>query len=148
MILGSVDQISFSFKNIDEPFDLPLAYSYWLKAVTKEENKTIEFISFIFTDDDSLLAINRDHLQHDYYTDVITFPYAYDPIQSDIYISIDRAKDNAEQLGVTWEVELRRIMVHGVLHMCGYDDKSPAQKSIMTQKEDYYLSMYNPQAIK
>ena len=111
----------------------------WLTSVAKEENKAIDSISYTFCSDNFLLDINRNHLDHDYYTDIITFPYAYDPIESDIYISLDRVVDNADEFGVSFAEELHRVIVHGLLHMCGYNDASPADKKLMREKEDYYL---------
>jgi len=111
----------------------------WLETVVQEETKTISNISFTICSDEFLLQINKEHLSHDYYTDIITFPYSYEPIESDIYISIDRVADNAKEYGVSTQRELARVFVHGVLHMCGYDDHAEEDKKLMREKEDYYL---------
>lgn len=83
--------------------------------------------------------MNRTVLKHDYYTDIITFPYSYDPIIGEIYISVDRVKENAVLFDVTQNHELLRVMVHGLLHLCGYDDQNKKAKKLMTEKEDFYL---------
>lgn len=93
--------------------------------------------------DDHLLEINREHLNHDYYTDIITFPYQEgEVIASDLFISVDRIKDNAATLGLTMEEEFRRVVVHGFLHLIGYDDKTPALKQEMRAAEDKYLKEF------
>jgi len=94
----------------------------------------------VFCSDDYLLELNKKHLQHDYYTDIITFDYSdEDVISGDLYISLDRVKDNAAGLEIDWLTELRRVMVHGVLHLLGYGDKSPKQKKEMRSAEDAAL---------
>jgi rRNA maturation RNase YbeY len=104
------------------------------------ENKKAGNISFIFCSDDFLLDMNKKHLSHDYYTDVITFDYTENRIVSgDIFISIERVKENADKFGVSFVQELSRVMFHGVLHICGYGDKSEDEERIMREKENYYL---------
>jgi probable rRNA maturation factor len=115
------------------------AIKKWLTNVAKAEHKKISRIDYFFVSDAELLAINQSQLGHDYYTDILTFPYAYQPIQSEIYISMDRINDQANIYKVSRRDELHRVMVHGLLHLCGYDDRSKAKKQIMTGKEDYYL---------
>ena len=112
----------------------------WLNSVAKSEDKNIDQLEFHFVDDEALLDINRQSLNHDYYTDIITFPYAYEPISGELFISIDRIRDHAAQYKVTPQQELLRVMVHGVLHLCGYDDKGGKHKKQMTVKEDFYLA--------
>ena len=113
----------------------------WLNTVIVKEGKELEELNYIFCSDDYLLKINQDYLDHDYYTDIITFPYSYQPIKSDIYISVDRVKENAIKHQVPYIVELYRVMVHGLLHMAGYDDHSDEDVKVMRQKEDDYLSI-------
>jgi len=97
-------------------------------------------VSIVFCDDEYLLAMNREHLQHDYYTDIITFDYCDDDLLSgDLFISLDRVKDNAAKLEIDWLIELRRVMVHGVLHLIGYSDKSSKKKKEMRSAEDAAL---------
>jgi len=115
---------------------------YWLEAVADAESKSIEAVNYVFMSDEELLLVNREYLNHDYYTDVISFPLSSDPIEGDIFISIDRVMDNATSLHISFLQELRRIMVHGLLHFLGYQDKTPEDKLSMTQKEDEYLTKY------
>ena len=118
--------------------------STWLNSVVISEDKELEEINYIFCSDSYLLKINQDYLDHDYYTDIITFPYSYQPIKSDIYISIDRVAENALAENVSFIQELHRVLVHGLLHMCGYDDQNSDAKAIMRQKEDQYLALIDP----
>lgn len=115
---------------------------YWLEAVADAESKSIEAVNYVFMSDEELLLVNREYLNHDYYTDVISFPLSSDPIEGDIFISIDRVRDNATSLHISFLQELRRIMVHGLLHFLGYQDNTPEDKLSMTQKEDEYLTKY------
>ncbi len=115
----------------------------WINKTIVEEGKTSGDLSFIFCSDEYLLTINKQYLEHDYYTDIITFDYVEDDIISgDIFISIERVSENAEKYKVTFKNELSRIIIHGVLHLLGYKDKEPSEKEIMTAKEDYYLSKF------
>ena len=109
--------------------------------VQNESKKKIDYINFIACSDNYLLEINQDYLKHDYYTDVITFDYSETEIASDVFMSIDRIEDNAKQNKVSKLNECYRILIHGVLHLVGYKDKTPEDKAVMTQKEDYYLSL-------
>ena len=114
----------------------------WIENTIRSENKKAGDISFIFCSDDYLLEVNKEYLNHDYYTDVITFDYVEENIISgDIFISIDRIKENADEFKVSFSDELNRIMIHGVLHLLGYKDKTADEKQLMTTKEDKYLSM-------
>ena len=116
---------------------------FWLLEVAKREDKAIASIDYIFVDDPTLLEINRQNLQHDYFTDIITFPYQSRPIKGEIYISVDRVREHAQEYGVSFDHELHRVMVHGLLHLCGYDDTSKRKKQRMTEKEDFYLDLLN-----
>lgn len=113
----------------------------WLRTVAAKENKHIESLTIILCSDEFLLDMNRSHLNHDYYTDVITFDLSDTPslITGEIYISIDRVKDNSATLNLSWIQELHRVMVHGLLHLCGYEDKTKAEKIRMRKIEDKYL---------
>lgn len=109
----------------------------------RNEGKTACEITLIFCSDEHLLEMNRQYLDHDYYTDIITFDYSDDDdISGDLFISIDRVYDNAAQNSVSRLDELKRVCVHGVLHLCGYGDKSDDESRIMRLKEDYYLDKY------
>ena len=107
--------------------------------VVKKEALTIEAISYIFCSDSYLLEMNKKHLNHDYYTDVISFPYSTDPIEGDIFISVDRVRENAKNLSVDFIQELHRVMLHGLLHFIGYGDKTEEDTFIMRAKENEYL---------
>lgn len=128
--------------------DLPVFFKKNnLKKFAKEicllESKTSGDLSFVFTDDDYLLEVNKQYLQHDYYTDVITFDYSVENMVSgDIMISLDRVYDNAQQLNCVFETEFYRVCFHGILHLCGYKDKSKSDEKIMREKEDYYLNRF------
>lgn len=115
----------------------------WFHTILANFSKKAGNINFIFCSDDYLLEINRSYLDHDYYTDIITFPYTSEPVSSDIYISIDRVRENAEEFGVDHMEELRRVMAHGILHLCGLGDKTDEEISKMRSEEDQALSQWN-----
>lgn len=116
--------------------------SNWIKTVIVSEGKIIGDISFIFCSDGYLLNINKKYLDHDYYTDIITFDYVEDQIiNGDIFISIDRVRENATEFSTPFANELNRILIHGILHLLGYKDKTKKDKKLMTEKEDYYLKV-------
>jgi len=113
----------------------------WINSAICEENKKSKDLSFIFCSDSYLLKINQQYLEHDYYTDIITFDYVEgDWVSGDIFISVERVKENAEIFKVLFMNELCRIMIHGVLHLLGYKDKQKDHKSQMTERENYYLN--------
>ena len=115
----------------------------WVNDVILQHHQLTGTLNFIFTTDEYLLEINRQYLNHDTYTDIITFDNSDDDkkIEGDIYISIERVKDNAEKLKVDFENELHRVMIHGVLHLLGYEDKSPAKKKKMREEENRALKL-------
>jgi len=114
----------------------------WIKSVVLKEGKKPGDISFIFCSDDFLLEVNKKYLNHDYYTDIITFDYVENEIiQGDIFISLDRVKENAMIYKTTFDNELHRMLIHGVLHLLGYKDKLKRDKHLMTAKEDIYLKL-------
>jgi probable rRNA maturation factor len=117
----------------------------FLHALFESEGKILSDLNYVFCSDDYLLTINRQFLQHDYYTDIITFDVSDNKkaVKGEIYISIDRVKDNAKLLELTVQSEFLRVMFHGALHLCGYKDKTKAQQIIMRQKEDYYLAEFH-----
>ena len=120
------------------------AISGWISNVIKSEDKKEGEINYIFCDDEYLLEINKEHLQHDYYTDIISFDYSVgNEINGDMFISVDRVKENAEDFNVTFEEELKRVIVHGVLHYCGYKDKSDTDEVIMRSKEDEKIALFH-----
>jgi rRNA maturation RNase YbeY len=117
---------------------------YFLKNLLRKEGKRLGFVNFIFCSDEYLLGMNREYLQHDYYTDIITFDLSSGEgiVEAEIYISVDRIRDNAECLRTPINKEIYRIMFHGLLHLCGYNDKRESEKKEMRQKEDIYINKY------
>ena len=114
----------------------------WIKETIHSEGKLSGDISFIFCSDNYLLEVNKQYLNHDYFTDIITFDYVEnDIISGDIFISCERVIENATAFKTTFENELSRIIIHGVLHLLGYKDKIKKDKLLMTQKEDFYLAL-------
>ena len=115
-----------------------------IKSLCLKENKKLGFINCVFCSDKYLVEINKKYLKNDYYTDIITFDHkeAEDNVEGDLYISAERIKENAKIFRVTTEEELVRVIIHGVLHLIGYKDKSKKEKVIMTQKENKYISLY------
>lgn len=129
-----------------EDVDFVLAHAEqveeWIAATVLAEGKLFGGITYIFCSDEYLLKVNQEHLKHDFYTDIITFDYTEnDLISGDLFISIDRVKENAEELKIPFEYELHRVMIHGVLHLLGYKDKTKKHKTEMTAKEDFYLAL-------
>jgi probable rRNA maturation factor len=118
----------------------------WISKAVKQERHALGELNFIICSDTYLRSVNKKFLNHDYFTDIITFPYS-EPgskeISGDIYISIDRVRQNAKDYGVSVSEELHRVMIHGVLHLCGYDDHTPDQKAMMRKREDYWLKKLN-----
>ena len=114
----------------------------WVDQAIKKEHHTMGDINYIFTSDEYLRKVNVKYLNHNYLTDVITFDYTEkDKVSGDIFISIDRIEDNASELNTDLTNELHRVMIHGVLHLLGYRDKTTEEQQVMRQKEDYYLSL-------
>lgn len=113
----------------------------WIRAVAADYGFAVGDITYIFCSDDRILEVNRQFLQHDYYTDVITFDYSTpDRLSGDIFISLDTVRSNAEQVGASFLQELHRILIHGILHLTGQGDKTPETKAQMTAKENLALS--------
>lgn len=133
--------IHFFFENIDK-FSLSDRTKDWLINLITNEGKKAGEINYIFCDDDYLLKVNQDFLQHDYYTDVITFDYVKGKtIAGDIFVSLPRISENAETHSKDFNVELHRVLAHGILHLCGYKDKTDDEVKEMRNKEDYYLNI-------
>ncbi len=134
--------INYFFENT-EAITLPTNTSSWIENLILEEGKKLGEITYVFCDDAYLLKVNQDYLQHDYYTDIITFDYVKGKtISGDIFVSLQRISDNASTLSNSLEKELQRVIAHGVLHLCGYKDKTEEEEKLMRSKEDYYLSKY------
>lgn len=114
----------------------------WVKAVAASYGKRVGEIAYIFVDDEKILEVNRQYLGHDYYTDIITFDYCEgDLISGDLFISLDTVRTNAEQVGATYEEELHRVIIHGILHLCGINDKGSGEREIMEAAEDKALAL-------
>ena len=128
-------QKEFEFNNTND-------ISFWLSEAIAAENYKEDAINYIFCDDEYVLKLNVKHLEHNTLTDIITFDYNLGKlISSDIFISIDRVLENSEKFAVDFIDELHRVMIHGILHLCGYKDKTKEEKVLMRKKEDYYLSL-------
>ena len=116
--------------------------SAWIKKVAETHGFRVGDISYIFCSDEHILSVNREYLQHDYYTDIITFDYTEEKrISGDIFISLDTVASNAEKFGTTYEEELYRVIIHGILHLCGINDKSDEERNGMEKEEDKALKL-------
>jgi probable rRNA maturation factor len=135
--------ISFNYE-LDFTLDNESLYESWISNVIESENKEEGEINYIFCDDDYLLDINLKYLNHDTLTDIISFDYSEDDlISGDIFISIQRVEDNASLFNVSFTEELKRVMIHGVLHYCGYKDKTQSDEVLMRQKEDEKIKLFH-----
>ncbi|MCG8332656.1 MAG: rRNA maturation RNase YbeY [Chitinophagales bacterium] len=138
-------QLFFEQEDID--FELPndeQRYIDWIQYIIKKEKKELLQLTYIFCSDSYLHQINVEYLNHDTLTDIITFPYTEPPlIEGDIFISIDRVKENAVKYGVSFEDELHRVIIHGVLHLCGYPDKTEEEAKVMRKKEEEALEIWD-----
>ncbi len=135
--------INWLTENVEFPeiIDKPLVET-WLTNVAEAHGKIPGTLTYILTDDEGILAVNRKFLQHDYYTDIITFDYSKrSMVSGDIYISLETVGTNAEQFGQDPVLELHRVLVHGLLHLCGINDKGPGEREIMERHEDQALTM-------
>lgn len=136
--------INYQAEDIKEPAIKKRAISAWIKKVAKIYNREIGDISYIFCSDAKILDVNKQYLNHDYYTDVITFDYSENnTISGDIFISLDTVKTNAEKFATDPDEELKRVIIHGVLHLCGLKDKSEEDSKNMTQSENQALEIYS-----
>lgn len=134
--------ITYQTENVKLPALKKRKVSEWIKKVAASHGKKTGDIAYIFCDDNKILEINNSYLQHDYYTDIITFDYTEnDLISGDIFISLDTVKSNAEQFGTDYTEEIHRIIIHGILHLCGINDKGPGEREMMTQHENEALSL-------
>ena len=137
------ETIEFSSEEIEFQLKDEQAATDWLKKTIERAGCVLRSLNFIFCPDEYLHRLNIEYLDHDTLTDIITFPYSEPPnIEGDIFISIDRVRDNAQDFNVAFEQELHRVMAHGVLHLCGFGDKTPEEQNIMRQKEDEALALF------
>lgn len=132
--------ITYDAENITLPRLKKRATTAWIQEVAGTYGKEIGNIAYLFCNDAKILEINNQYLGHDYYTDIITFDYCEENVlHGDIIISLDTVRTNAEQFGATFEEELYRVIIHGILHLCGIDDKGPGEREIMEQAENQAL---------
>tara|TARA_R100001369_G_scaffold29172_1_gene52456 strand:- start:146857 stop:147300 length:444 start_codon:yes stop_codon:yes gene_type:complete len=144
----NLSKINFYSEN-DFILDDEDLYTSWLEVVIASEAKKLEELTYIFCDDEYLLKINMEYLDHDTYTDIITFDYSVGKIlQGDIYISIERVAENAETFNVKFEEELRRVLVHGILHLSGYKDKEESDVALMRSKEEEKMKLFHVEQSK
>ena len=134
--------ITYSAENVKMPKIRKRDTSAWIKKVAATYNRTVGEVGYLFCDDEKILEVNREYLQHDYYTDIITFDYDEgDQINGDLVISLDTVRTNAELFGKTYEEALHRVIIHGILHLCGINDKGPGEREIMEAAENKALAM-------
>ncbi|MGC4040895.1 MAG: rRNA maturation RNase YbeY [Flavobacterium sp.] len=135
--------ISFNYE-LDFQLNDEMAYSEWISRIISSELKGEGEINYIFCDDDYLLQINQQYLDHDTLTDIISFDYSEgNNLHGDIFISVERVRDNAHDFKVSFDEELKRVMAHGILHYCGYKDKSEKDEKLMRQKEEEKMKMFH-----
>ncbi len=135
--------ISFNYET-DFELHNEAGFSKWLSEVILSENKKEGEINYIFCDDDYLLEINQQHLDHDTLTDIISFDYSVgNELNGDIFVSVERVKENASDFNVTFHEEIQRVLVHGILHYCGYKDKTESDELVMRSKEDEKMKMFH-----
>lgn len=134
--------ILYYYEDIDFQFRDKTRTNRWLRLVAESEIKRIGDISIIFCSDNYILDVNQKYLQHDYFTDIITFDYCEgDRLSGDLFISVDSVRENSIEYGTDFADELNRVIVHGLLHLIGYDDHTEADVAVMRKKENYYLSL-------
>ena len=139
--------ITYNTEDVKMPVFPKRKTSAWIKRVAALHGKTVGDIAYIFCSDEKILDVNRMYLQHDYYTNIITFDYSEDNmISGDLFISLDTVRTNAEKFAVTYDSELYRVIIHGVLHLCGIDDKAPGARAVMERYENEALQLLNTPA--
>ncbi|GAA4051324.1 rRNA maturation RNase YbeY [Flavobacterium chungnamense] len=135
--------ISFNYE-LEFQLENEEQYSSWISNVISSENKKEGDINYIFCDDEYILEINKQYLNHDYYTDIISFDYSVgNELHGDIFVSIERVRENAIEFEVTFDEEFKRVLAHGVLHYCGYKDKTGEEELLMRSKEDEKIKMFH-----
>lgn len=134
--------ITYNVDGVKMPKIKKRATSVWIRKVAASHGRKVGEIGYMFVDDEKILEVNNEYLGHDYYTDVITFDYDEDDvINGDIVISLDTVRTNAEQFGKTYDDELHRVIIHGILHLCGINDKGPGEREIMEENENKALAL-------
>ena len=134
--------VSYQTDGVEMPAIKKSKTTEWIKAVAATYEKRVGEIAYRFCSDENILEVNRQYLQHDYYTDIITFDYCEgNRLSGDLFISLDTVRTNAEQFGSDYETELHRVIIHGILHLCGINDKGPGEREIMEEAENKALAM-------
>jgi probable rRNA maturation factor len=134
--------ISYQTDGVKMPAIKKRENSAWVKKVAASYGKKIGEVAYIFVNDEKIIEVNREYLKHDYYTDIITFDYTEeDVISGDLFISLDTVRSNSEEQHTDYDDELNRVIIHGILHLCGINDKGPGEREIMEQAENKALSM-------
>ena len=141
---NNIKSIQFHYSDVSFRFPNRTKLKFFLLEQLRKEGQSLEAINYIFCTDAYLLELNKQFLNHDTYTDIVTFPLSIkgEPLISDIYISIDRVKENALSFSSSFQKELHRVIFHGLLHLCGFKDKTTKQAKIMRLKEEEYLNAY------
>jgi probable rRNA maturation factor len=136
--------IHFYFDNVGVTLKDRKKLKNFVTRIVAMEKRNLSALNYVFCNDKTLLEINRKYLDHNFYTDVLTFDLSFSPkeILADIYISLDRVRENAKDLKIPLKEELPRVMFHGLLHLCGYNDKTKVQKKVMREKENLYVDLY------
>ena len=135
--------ITYNTENVGMPDIRRRLTSQWVKQVAQSYGRKVGEVAYVFVDDAEILRVSRQYLQHDYYTDIITFDYCEgDTISGDLFISLDTVRSNAAELGVPYGQELRRVIIHGILHLCGVNDKGPGEREIMEAAENKALEAW------
>ena len=135
-------EISYTTDGVEMPSFDTQRIENWIVSVARGFGKSVGAVTYIFCNDDKILEVNRKYINHDYYTDVITFDYSRPiRISVDVFISLDTVRSNAILLGKTYDNELMRVIIHGILHLCGVDDKGPGEREIMERHEDEALAL-------
>ena len=141
--------ITYNSENIKMPRLKRRETSVWIESVAATYDRRIGEIGYMFVDDEKILEINREYLGHDYYTDIITFDYdESDVLNGDIVISVDTVRSNAEQFGKSFDDELHRVIIHGILHLCGINDKGPGERELMEAAADKALALLGQFSVK
>lgn len=135
--------ITYNAEGITMPKIKKRETTAWIKAVAQSYDRKVGEIGYLFVDDEHILEVNREYLGHDYYTDIITFDYCEDmTLNGDIVISLDTVRSNAQLFGKSYDDELHRVIIHGILHLCGINDKGPGEREIMEAAEDKALKIW------
>ena len=135
--------ITYNTENVGMPDIRRRLTSQWVKQVAQSYGRKVGEVAYVFVDDEEILRVNRQYLQHDYYTDIITFDYDEEnQVNGDIVISLDTVKSNAELFNKPYEEELYRVIIHGILHLCGINDKGPGEREIMEEAENKALALW------